>query len=343
MKQGFKQLAKLSLSVVLAASLITGGAFAGSQKKYLEAYDDVQIEYNGANLTGADGPLIINNKTYLPLRMLMDTFGDKSVIWDNAMRKVKIFNKQSASETGYMNQIAQRNARIAELEKEVQALKAQIATSGTSSDKKISDLKKDLNDDYEDYDKKDIKISLSGDTSKIKLTVTLKKADWSDFSASEKENFMEKLCDDIWDEFSKATIDGTIKDGSKELDSFTVKAGKDVSLDDGDEDEDDDAADLSDLSSAIVKKFKTDWTDEKLVLSLKLSGTKTNLTYKVSLDMSKYDDEWDDLSASEKKGLMDDIYDEIKDEYSKATVKGYVYDTDKGKNVATYDGSKLTE
>lgn len=338
-----KKIMTLALTGILTVALTTSGVYANPKKKLLEAFDDIQIEYNGTTLSDVDGPLLINNKTYIPLRMLMTYFGDKEIAWDNDNRKVKVKNKLNSTDSMYMSQISTRNTQITALEKEVKDLKAQLAAAkaeATKDDLDISKLKKALNDDYEDYDRKDISISLSGDTSKIKLTVTLDKSDWNDFSASKKVSFLEKICDDIWDEAEKATIEGTVKDGNKALDSFTVKPGKDVSLEDEDEDED---PDFGSLETAIVKKFKTDWSDEKLVLSLDISGTATKITYKANVDMSKYDDEWDDLSASKKKRLMDSIYDEIKDDYSKATITGYAYDTKNKKNLAKYDGSNLTE
>lgn len=343
MKGQVKKIMATVLAAALVLNLTAGSAIAAPKKKLLEAFEDIQIEYNGTTLADSDGPLLINNKTYIPLRMLMNYFGDKEITWDNASRKVKVKSKQNPMEATYMSQIATRNAQITALEKENKELKAQLAAALADVKKDeldLSKLKKALNDDYEDYDKKDINISLSGDAKKVKLTVTLKKTDWNDFSASEKVKFMEKICADIWDEASKATIEGTIKDGSKTLDSFSVKAGKDVSFDDEDEDED---SDLDSLKTALVKKFKGDWSAEDLLLSLDISGTATKITYKVNVDMSRYDDEWDDLSASKKKRLMDSLYDEIKDEYSKASITGYVYDTKNKKNLAKYDGSALTE
>lgn len=334
-----KRILTLALTAALAVSLATGGVYAGSKKKMLEAYEDILIEYNGTTLTDADGPLLINNKTYIPLRMLMNYFGDKEIAWDNTNRKVKVNNKQNPMEAMYMAQLATRNAQIADLEKQVKDLKAQLATAKTetaSDSLNLTKLKNNLKDDYDNYDKKDISFSLSGDSSKIKMTITIDKSDWDDFTASEKTKFLNKVCSDIWDEASKATVEGTIKDGSKTLDSFTVKANKDVSLDDDD-------PDFDTMASKMTTKFKKDWTNEDLKLSLDISGSASKITYKVSLDMGTYQDEWDKLSASKKKGLMDDLYDEIKDDYDDATVTGYVYDTKKKENAAKYDGSKLTE
>lgn len=343
MNKRFSKILSLGMLVVLTLSLATSGSYGASKKKMLEAYEDIQIEYNGTTLTDADGPLLINNKTYIPLRMLMNYFGDKDIAWDNASRKVKVNSKQNQMEAMYMAQLSTRNSQIASLEQQVKDLKAQLAATKdttTEDDKVMTKLSKDLDDDYENYDKKDVSVSVSGTATKVNLTVKIDKADWDDFSTSEKNTFMEKICDDIWDEFSKATVDGTIKDGSKTLDSFSVKAGKDVDFDDEDED---DEPDFDSLTSAIVKKYKADWIDEKLVLSLAISGTDTKITYKATLDMSKYDDEWDDLSSSQQKNLMDDIYDDIKAKYSKATITGYLYDSKEKKNVVKYDGSKMTE
>ncbi len=443
-----KKIITVSLAAVLALSLTANGAYAGSKKKMLEAFEDIQIEYNGTTLSDTDGPLLINNKTYIPLRMLMTYFGDKEISWDNTNRKVKVNSKQNQSDTMYQSQIASRNAQIAELEKQVQGLKAQLAAAKNTTDSETSDslnltkLKKSLNDDYEDYDSKDISIALSGDKSKIKLTVTMSSKDWNDFSASEKTKFLDKVCGDIWDDVSKATIAGTIKSDTKTLDSFSVKPGKDVSLEDSEDADElnltklkkslnddykdynnkdisialsgdsskikltvtisstdwnalsasektkflnkvcgdiwddvskatitgtikndtktldsftvkagkdvsfessDSDTDLDSLKSALVKKFKEDWKDEDLTLSLAISGTSTKITYKATLDMGTYSKEWKALSATKKKNLMDDLYSEIEDEYGKATITGYVYDSKSKENIAKYDGSKLTE
>lgn len=334
-----KRTAATALTAVLTVSLLAGSTYAAPKKKMLEAYSDIAIEYNGTNLADADGPLLINDKTYIPLRMLMNYFGDKDVSWDNTQRKVRIKNKQNPMEAMYMTQLASRNAQIQDLEKQVKELKAQLATAQTASKElNLSKLKKALNEDYEDYDKRDFSLAVSGNDDKIKLTVSVSKSDWNDMSTTKRNTLLKNICNDIWDEAEDAVIDGTIKDGTKTLASFSVKPGKTVSLDD-----DDDDSDLDKLASSLVKKHKGDWSDEGMVLALEISGTKSKITYKVTMDYAKYDDKWEALSSSKKKGLMDDLYDAVMDEYDDATVTGYLYDTKEKKNIVKYDGSKLTE
>lgn len=326
-----------ALAAVVALSLIAGSTYAAPKKKMLEAYSDISIEYNGTDLADADGPLLINNKTYIPLRMLMNYFGDKEINWDNDQRKVRIKNKQNPMEAMYMAQISSRNAQIAELEKQVKDLKAQLATAQTTAKElNLTKLKKALNADYEDYDNRDISITVSGDSEKIRLTVSLSKTDWTAMSSSRKSALLKNICNDIWDEAEDAVIEGTIKDSSKTLASFSVKPGKTISLEDGD-------PDFDTLATDLVKEYKGDWSTEGMVLALEITGTESRITYKVTMDYSKYDTKWEGLSSTKKKRLMDDLYDAVLDEYDDATVTGYLYDTKEKKNIAKYDGSKLTE
>ncbi len=326
-----------ALTAVLALSLIAGSTDAAPKKKMLEAYSDISIEYNGTDLADADGPLLINNKTYIPLRMLMNYFGDKEINWDNDLRKVRIKNKQNPMEAMYMAQISSRNAQIADLEKQVKDLKAQLAAAQTTAKElNLTKLKKALNADYEDYDNRDISITVSGDSEKIRLTVSLSKTDWTAMSSSRKSALLKNICNDIWDEAEDAVIEGTIKDSSKTLASFSVKPGKTISLEDGD-------PDFDTLATDLVKEYKGDWSTEGMVLALEITGTESRITYKVTMDYSKYDTKWEGLSSTKKKRLMDDLYDAVLDEYDDATVTGYLYDTKNRKNIAKYDGSKLTE
>lgn len=337
MKPRFRKGLTAALTALLSISLLSGASYGISKKNLVEAYSDISIEYNGSNLTDADGPLLINNKTYIPLRMLMNSFGDKEIAWDNDQRKVRIKNKLSSTESMYMSQITTRNARIAELEKQVNDLKAQLAAAETKkTELNLSKLKKNLNDEYEDYDNRDITLSVSGDEDKIKLTVSLSKSDWSAMTSSKRASLLKNICNDIWDMAEDATVDGTIKSGSTALATFTVKPGKTISLDEDD-------PDFDSLASSLIKEYKGDWSAEGMVLAMEVTGSETRITYKVTMDYSKYEDKWKALSSTKKKRLLDDLYDGIMDEYDDATVTGYLYDTRGKANIAKYDGSKLTE
>lgn len=337
MHSRLKRMAVMALAAVTTVALATGGTYGVSKKQMMEAYSDIQIEYNGTTLTDTDGPLLINNKTYIPLRMLMNYFGDKDVTWDNALRMVRVKSKQSAMESMYMAQITARNAQIAELEKQVKDLKAQLLLAQTTSKElNLTKLKKALNSDYGDFEDKDITINVTGDADNITLTLTMTKADWTALSSTKKSSLLKQICNDIWDEADSATIKGNIKTSSTTLASFTVKAGKTITLSDA-------APDLDDLAVDVARICKSDWTGAGMVLSLTITGTESRITYKNSLDFTSYGSKWDALSSTSKKRLMDNLYDEIADAYPDATITGYLYDSKGKENIAKYDGSKLTE
>ncbi|MBU7005981.1 hypothetical protein [Phosphitispora fastidiosa] len=64
----------------------------------------------------------------------------------------------------------------------------------------------------------------------IRVTIKVDESDWDSFSASEKEDFLQGICDDIWYDFEDADITGTVKEGSSILQTFEASAGDDVSI-----------------------------------------------------------------------------------------------------------------
>jgi hypothetical protein len=67
---------KLSIIVVLVFvfTMVIGatafGAWTSVQK--VDAYSGVKVYFNGQEVINPDQPLIINDRTYVPLRMIMD-------------------------------------------------------------------------------------------------------------------------------------------------------------------------------------------------------------------------------------------------------------------------------
>lgn len=295
----YRKLALL-LALLLTVSVMTVPGFSAAAEQYLKASYGVQILYNNKVLESATvKPFIVNGTTYVPLRMLMDSFGDKQISWDGATNRVIITSGLSQTEAMYMQQISSRNAQITELQNKVKALETQIATAATLVD--LDDLEDDLNDDYEDYEGLDITISLTGDSEEITVKLSLDADDWKALSLSKQEKLLQNICDDIWDEAPKADISGSLKDGSTTVDTFSVDAGDDVSLDD---------VDLDDLEDAINDDYES---YRSLDFSFTLSGDKDDITVKVDIDS----DDWDDLSDTYKVRLLqyiaEDIWDEAED------------------------------
>lgn len=294
-----RKFALMMAAMLVVTVLLVPGASAATVEQYLKASYGVQILYNNQVLSSTAKPFIVNGTTYVPLRMLMESFGDKQISWDGATSRVIITSGVSQTEAMYMQQITSRNAQITELQNKVKSLEAQLATAqSNASSGDIDDLEDELNDDYEDFEDLDLSITLSGDKDEIALKISVDESDWDTLSMSEKEDFLQDVCDDIWDEFGDADIDGSVKDGSKALDSFDVEADDDVSLSD---------LDLDDLEDAL----NDDYADyENLDFDFTLSGDDDEITVKVDIDET----DWEDLTEAEQLELLQDVADDIWDE-----------------------------
>lgn len=291
-----RKLALMMAVLLVITVMMVPGVSAATVEQYLKASYGVQILYNNQVLSSTAKPFIVNGTTYVPLRMLMESFGDKQISWDGATSRVIITSGLSQTEAMYMQQISSRNAQITELQNKVKSLEAQLATASTAVD--LDDLEDDLNDDYEDYEGLDITITVSGDSEDITVKLDVDKDDWNALTLAKRENLLQDICDDIWDEAPKADISGSIKDGSTSVDTFSVDAGDDVSLDDFDLD-------------ALEDSINDDYEDYRsLDFTFTLSGNADKVTVKVDIDS----DDWDDLSDTYKIRLLEYICDDIWDE-----------------------------
>lgn len=190
---------KKRLSLILAVTMVfslcilsAANADTDRVSENVQAYRGVRVQYNGQLLTAEQQPYIINNVTYVPLRLLMNNFG-KDISYDNAANKVVIKDKISADAAT----IANLKEKIAKLEKENSTLKtenASLTTKNTSlanriaaledDDYELTNMEDELMDDYEDagddyfndYDI-EVDITVDGDEDDIEFEIFL---DFSD-------------------------------------------------------------------------------------------------------------------------------------------------------------------
>ena len=186
------------LIIVLGAVSVYG---ASNVSTVLQAYTGVKIVYNGTTLTSESQPYIINNTTYVPIRMLMNQFG-KDISWDAANQLVIINN--SAAEIDKDKQIADLQNQITALNAQVNGLETALGNADTAirsiddalnkyskttntttitevnTAATISDLKSNLNNyfgtagnDYFSDDGISTTINLSGDTNDLVYTIKL--------------------------------------------------------------------------------------------------------------------------------------------------------------------------
>lgn len=300
-----RRFALISLILLLVAAIAAPPTLAAGSEKYLKANYGVQILFNNNVLTSTNQPFIVDGTTYVPLRMLMESFGDKQIVWDGTSKRVLITSGISQMETLYMQQIASRNTQITELQNKVKTLEAQLAAAEDAADDvDLDNLEDDLNDDYEDFEGLDLSITLSGDNEEITLKIAIDDVDWDTLTASKKEDLLQDICDDIWDEAEDADIIGTIKDGATILDRFSVEADDNVSLSD---------LDLDELEDALNDDY---WDYQNLDFQFTLSGDENDITVKIDIDR----DDWADLSTTRKEVLLQNICEDLWDEAEDADI-----------------------
>jgi hypothetical protein len=370
-KTGWRGLVIISVAVFVTLSAVTAGYAAGpGVKKTLEAVFGLNnISYKGQDLTAQMQPFAVDGVTYLPLRKMGELF-NKDIQWDQATNTVIISDKTNPVEDQLKAQIAalqtqisslgQLQARIAILEAQLDEYKELLDKNRKSNkDIDLDDLEDELNDDYwrfknDDRDVIEFDISLSGDDEEIELIIEVDldefEDEWDDTSSSELLDYVQDICDDILDEYDDAEIDGYFEDSSSSKSSklmyfYTdrrgnVKSGKRSGSSSRRYDLDDLEDDLNDYYSNYFE------SDDIYDMEITLSGDEDEIEFNINIDLDEYEYEWDDLSDKDIKGLMEDIYYTIEDEYDDADIEGYVYDTDARKNAAyiyksSYSGNLL--
>jgi hypothetical protein len=84
--------------------------------------------------------------------------------------------------------------------------------------------------------------------------------------------------------------------------------------------------DIDDLEDELNDDYGT---YRKIKFSIRLSGDEEDVTVKISVDLKKYGDEWNSLTRSRKLSYLQDICDDILEEYEDAEIEGYIRDSSK--------------
>jgi len=309
---------RVTMLILAAVTLLVFGATAvyGANALTVKAYPGVTIFYNGKQLTDDQQPLIINDYTYVPLRMVMENFG-KSITWDGATQRVLI--SDSLEE-------AQRQADLINLQNENKKLQATIdqlnATIADLQNKRAGDADLDeiediLNDYFGDagYDYFSDKylsftITLSGDEDDIAYLVRVdcrdssKYDDIRDLSKTKVEDFLDDLEAKLLKEIDRtdyedADITGEMVDSDNSR--YYVKYNGrtySYSWDSRYADEE-----LSDIASEVEDYFAdagdTYFLDEGITVYITLSGDEDEIEYLIRLDF-RYADYYEDLTELSK-------------------------------------------
>ena len=320
---------RLSLITVLVFifTMVIGaaafGAYTSVQK--VDAYSGVKVFFNGKEVINPDQPFIINDRTYVPLRMIMELVGS-GVTWDAANYRVMLTGGASDSE------LIAKDAEIAALKKELEKLKEE--DSKVDLGKIEDDLLKTFRyagEDYFDDDYIDVSLSLNGDKKEVAYTIKLKfgkKSSYAKLSETRTRD-IESFLDDVEDEltaalkktdYKGASITGKLVDGSDS--KMTVKYnGKTYTYSWGSDD-------IDDIADEINNEFKDAGSnyfgDSAVKVSVTLSGDSKKITYKIAVNASRSSlyDSGDKIDTADLKWLQDDVAAEIKAEIRSTSFKG---------------------
>ncbi len=321
-------IALASLLIVVVGAVTVYGA--PSISTVVQAYTGVKIVYNGTTLTSTSEPYIINNTTYVPIRMLMNQFG-KDISWDATNQQVIINN--SADEKAkdkqiedLKNEVTALNAKIKGLETALGNADATIrtiddalnkyqktastsvttpVTPGTSTGTTLSDFQTNLNkffadagDDYFDDDGIDCSINLSGNTVDLVYDITL---DFDDADEYDRLNQISQSEIKSMLNIVKAKISGEISGTNYKDAKITGK------LSDQDnskynvkyngssysfswEEKDVISGVLDVLEDDFKDAGKNYFSDKGIAFKFKLSGDEDDLAYKIYIN---FDDAYD--------------------------------------------------
>lgn len=357
---------RVTMLILAAVTLLVFGATAvyGANALTVKAYPGVTIFYNGKQLTDDQQPLIINDYTYVPLRMVMENFG-KSITWDGATQRVLI--SDSLEE-------AQRQADLINLQNENKRLQATIdqlnATIADLQNKRAGDADLDeiediLNDyfgdagyDYFSDDDLVFTITLSGDEDDIAYLVRVdcrdssKYDDIRDLSKTKVEDFLDDLEAKLLKEIDRtdyedADITGEMKD--RQNSRYYVKYnGRTYSYNWSSGYTSEKLSDIADEVEDYFADAGEDYfADDGIRVYITLSGDEDEIDYSIKLDFryADYSDDLTDLNKSKVQSFMNAVKNRISREidgtdFEDADIIGELRDYSKSSYYVEYNGSR---
>lgn len=94
-------------------------------------------------------------------------------------------------------------------------------------------------------------------------------------------------------------------------------------------------ASLDDLEDQLNDDYE-DWND--LEFDISLSGKSSDIKVEIEIDLDEYEDEWDKLSSSKIKSFINNIADDIWDEYEDAEISGEIIDSANDDELVEFSG-----
>ncbi len=327
------------VAVLMLTMVFSTTGFAAWMGKTIEVqYRNITVFVNGQykQATDVNGkvvePFIIDGTTYVPLRGISQMLGYE-VSFNPSTYRIDV--KGSGVDASAQYEILILQARIAELEDELEELE--------SSGMDMGDLEDNLNDDYNEMDGVDIEdIQLSGDEDDIEVEIyidTTRSAQWDAWKAlsdADIEDFLQDIVDDILDEYPDADITGFIEDeyDDKKVETFGITSRGNVDLGAGTSA----SGDLGDLEDQLIYDYtKIEGID---IEDIMLYGDEDDIEVEIYVDLtttSDYDYWVDSISDSELEDFLQDMIDDILDEFPDAYITGFIEDEYDNEVIVDFD------
>lgn len=370
MAKGKKTLLMTAVIVLLLIAGSTAAVSASPSPLKVTAYPGVKITYNGQEVSGSNQPYIINNVTYVPFRLLMESFG-KNVAWDAANYRVVITDGSTSSSkelalynqiAGLQNQNAEQQKTISSLNTKIAALETAAAAADTSTSKIQAALEnafEDAGDNYFADDGITFSFNVSGDEDNLVYSIYMdfdKANDYTDItkvSSSKLESFLGAVNTKINSEikntaFRDAAITGKLIDNA-DSSHYVKYDGSSYTYSWSDDN-------LSDIQNSVSNYFadlgvgEYYFSDNGIVANISLSGDEDAIAYTVSLNCLYSNAGYtniSELSTSELKSLLSAINSRISSEISdtdfqNASLTGSAYDASNSTYNIQYNGSSYS-
>ena len=325
-----KVIALLTTTMILVGSLGLS-AYGASITKNLKAYYGTsRIIVDGKDVTNTIEPFIVDGATYIPLRVVANTF-NKKVDWNPLTSTATITDDLTQVDNYYQGEILKRDIRIMELESKIQKLEKELEEKKEIS---LDDLEDQLNKDHDEYRDIEFEITLSGKPSdvEVKIEVDLYDFDkeWKALTEARKVTYLQDIVDDILEAYPDADVEGYIRDidAKKTVLEFTIDKKDKVSIDSKS------IGDIDDLEEYLDDEYYNYFTGVEV--SIELEESKSKVTFYVDVDGRKYETKWNALKDSAVESFMEEIAEEIEDEMGSIAIEGIVYDTYYKEDLAEY-------
>ena len=317
-----KKKSSILVAAIIISALFVTTAFAagtGGYKKITAWFGNIKIIANGKTLESNPQPLLYNNTTYVPIRLISESLG-QSVGWNQKDKVVTISGSTANSDAI----IAQKNATIATLQTDntkkaarIAELEAQLKENENRKNAS-SDLEDYLEDKYSTWKRMDFDYNARGDAGDLKLTIKVDLSEdgsrWNNTDKDDIEDWLDDIYDYVHKEYKNADFSGEIVDsdsrdtlaefessGSRLKISFNKRANAD------------------DLEKDLNKKYGSDlvWYDDSfgsMTAKFRVSANKNRERVNITVTVS---DKYKNVNKSGVKLWISDVVDATYDYFNK--------------------------